>query len=372
MRKNAPFRKSIDRLDALGKLMRKEFASDVAELATFGRSSHPLVVDVDPTSSCNMSCPHCVDKGVRDGARFSSKRLIRLAGEMSRMRIGAAVVVGGGEPLTHPRIDSFLTALRAKNIRVGLVTNGLELASHLKAVSECCSWVRVSLDASNPDTFAGVHGVAKDGFWKVTGAIKALASIGTAVGISFVVMNKNWDEVYSAYELALRLGCAYIEFKPLVSPCTKRIVPLSASRKQGVAATLARITDENSGIEVLQPESLRVSLNGCVPQMKTYANCYACEVRTVITPAGVFPCSYHRGNGSFLLGDIKKQSLAEIWALRKDRRAPVPPHDCDFYCARHEINKAVDYLSANKTTNQAVGAHPAEAGETTIEDSYFI
>lgn len=362
----------IDRLDALGKLFQREFTPSVKELVVEGRSSHPLVVDVDPSSSCNMACPHCVDRRSRHGTQLSIDCLTRLAAEMSHMGVGAVVVVGGGEPLTHPDIDTFLAALGGHDLRAGLVTNGLELGSHIAAAAKHCSWVRVSLDAATPGTFSAVHGVAAAGFSLVTDAIKSLAATGTTVGMSFVVMKKNWREISRAYELALELGCSYIEFKPLVSPYSKRIIPLNSGDKRRAAAVVARLGNGETGIEVVLPESMKVALNGCVPQVKQYNECHACEVRTVITPSGVFPCSYHRGDSAFRLGDINKRSLADIWAGRSARQAPYPPRDCDFYCARHHINNVIDILLANKVTSEDIAAYLAETGEDVSEDSYFI
>ncbi len=51
---------TIDRLDLAGKLYQPGVYPAVARVAGGNRSESPLVVDLDPTTFCDLACPECI------------------------------------------------------------------------------------------------------------------------------------------------------------------------------------------------------------------------------------------------------------------------------------------------------------------------
>jgi hypothetical protein len=68
------------------------------------------------------------------------------------------------------------------------------------------------------------------------------------------------------------------------------------------------------------------------------------ELRTTVTPTGVYVCPYHRGNPKGRIGDIQATSFAELWSAA-DTSVIDPSADCRFVCARHATNQEIELLA---------------------------
>ena len=73
------------------------------------------------------------------------------------------------------------------------------------------------------------------------------------------------------------------------------------------------------------------------------------ELRTVVTPSGVYVCPYHRGNLNMRIGDINKVSMQQVWNSPK-RAATMkrvnPSIHCTFHCIRHSSNLMLEKWAA--------------------------
>ena len=121
---------------------------DVYSLPTFD-SRAPLKVYFDFTYLCNLECRHCITNSSPRADRqneLPSERIVVIMDELAAVGV-LEIAIGGGEPLCHPDLFSFLNHARAIGLNVVLTTNGVlataEVAERLK---ECqVSEVRVSL-----------------------------------------------------------------------------------------------------------------------------------------------------------------------------------------------------------------------------------
>jgi len=98
------------------------------------------------------------------------------------------------------------------------------------------------------------------------------------------------------------------------------------------------VTDK---FKVIAPTTLEEALSGSEGQPKNYKSCPTTNLRTVVTPSGVYACPYHRGNLQMKIGDAVTTSFVEIW--KGKRRSDVmtnlnPSKHCGFHCIRHESN----------------------------------
>ena len=87
---------AIDRLDLTAKLYQPGIYDIVAKVASGGRSKAPVVVDLDPTSFCDLACPECISGKLLNKGRFTRERLGSLAEELVSMGIKAVILIGGG------------------------------------------------------------------------------------------------------------------------------------------------------------------------------------------------------------------------------------------------------------------------------------
>lgn len=345
-----------DRLDLVSKLYQPSGWPRVLEAASGAATSGPLVVDLDPTTFCDLACPECISGKLLNQGRFTPERLAELAGELVEMSVHAVVLIGGGEPLAHRGTRKVLRVLGEAGIAVGVVTNGTLINQNLAELAEYASWVRVSMDAGTSDTYRLFRPDRKGRsvFDKVIANMRMLAAAKKgALGYSFLIMSRqepdgtvvsNHQEVLEAAELAHDIGCDYFETKAMFDD-GHHIVQVAQETLDSVDDQLekaARLEDDT--FQIINSStltSLRKRVGAVQP--KDYHRCAVAELRTLVTPSGVYVCSYHRGNSGAKIGDAVTESLADIWR-DSDRGIIDPSRDCRFHCARHISNLELEKI----------------------------
>lgn len=90
------------------------------------------------TRMCNMSCRHCAIAPTPDGPHMGMETFKALCEKLRELppKIETKVCLSGGEPTMHPHfwdfLDMTLDALRGKNIRLQISTNGSQTADALR------------------------------------------------------------------------------------------------------------------------------------------------------------------------------------------------------------------------------------------------
>ncbi|MEV6345689.1 radical SAM protein [Actinoplanes sp. NPDC051851] len=351
---------TIDRMDLAAKLYQPGVFPVVAGVANGERSAGPLVVDLDPTTFCDLACPECISGKLLNQGRFSPERLAALAGELVELGVKAVILIGGGEPLAHRGTKRVIATLGAAGVAVGVVTNGTMIDHNLDELSAYASWVRVSVDAATPGTFRLVRPDRRGGsaFDRVIGNMRKLAEVKTgALGYSFLVIVRggpdgtvegNHGEILAAAELARDIGCDFFEVKALFDDAHHLIalrpeILREVSGQIEAARLLAR-----DGFEVINSSTMdSIQRRDGPVQPKEYHRCGVTELRTLVTPSGVYVCPYHRGNPAARLGDAVTEPLPELWR-RSDRGIVDPSRDCRFHCARHTSNLELHEIAAGR------------------------
>lgn len=321
----------------------------------------PLVVELDTTEACNLKCPGCISEDlVSNATSFSDGRLMKLAEELYAIGTKAVVLIGGGEPLAHPRVGDFMEYLGTHDIHIGITTNGYFIPRYMETIAKYSAWTRVSMDAATAGTFDALR-PAKDGrskFNEIIDGMRTLAKIkkGT-LGYSYLIrteadgfgIKSNINEIYDAALLARDIGCDYFEVKPSYAYAGGQphaLVVHTRERMEEAKREVAKLEGlDTEHFHVITAINLNDSLN-CVQSMqeKDYHVCPSAELRTLICPSGVYVCPYWRGKEDFCIGDAKEQSLEEIW--HSERRKEImgrldPVTVCPFHCLRNETNKEV-------------------------------
>jgi MoaA/NifB/PqqE/SkfB family radical SAM enzyme len=343
------------------KLLQESVVRRVRQIGRDGGSPAPWVVELDPTTACNLVCPDCISKDLLNQGGFTNDRLRALAEELVGVGVRAVILIGGGEPLAHPASPSIIEYLDKHAVRVGVTTNGTLIDRHLNCLAEHTSWVRVSVDAGTSETFRHFR-PAPNGVSKFNDVIKNMAELAKRkrgkLGYSFLILSdvdrngemlrSNISEIFAGAALAKDIGCDYFEVKPsfdfhhfLMAQPEKL---LEVARDE--IAALGELEDES--FRILTPTTLQYVLNNeLLTQPKEYTQCPVAQLRTVVTPSGVYVCPYFRGQSNKCLGDVTKSSFAEMW--HGERRAEVlkatdPSKNCRFHCIRHQSNLMMERM----------------------------
>jgi len=136
-------------------------------------------------------------------------RVTRLLPSFAQLRT-QLVLLSGGEPLLNPEWPAIAQLLRRNGLKVWLLTSGLALAKHARRAAELFDAITVSLDGTDPQTYAAIRGL--DAFDKVCEGITAAAAHGVAPGIRVTLQRANYRQLPAFVDLAKELGARQISF----------------------------------------------------------------------------------------------------------------------------------------------------------------
>ena len=198
----------------------------------------PWVIELDPTTACNLACHGCISANLLNQGGFKRERLKELAKEFYEIGVKAVVLIGGGEPMAHPEFGSIVDYFYEHDIHVGVTSNGTMIDKYLDSLVNRTKWVRISVDAGSEEIFQQYrpHISGKSQFNKVIEGMKKISKTKkTKLGYSFLVLEKkdadrkplaeggnyvetNATDIAKAAELAKEIGCDYFEVKPSFDP----------------------------------------------------------------------------------------------------------------------------------------------------------
>jgi Fe-coproporphyrin III synthase len=256
------------------------------------------------------------------------------------------VLLSGGEPLLNPEWAAIAELLHRNGLKVWLLTSGLALAKHARRAAELFDAITVSLDGTDPETYAAIRGL--DAFHKVCEGIQAAAAEGSRPGIRVTLQRGNFRQLPAFVDLSKDLGARQVSFlavdvaNPHAFGRADDFVSDLALRSEDLpqfARTLDSLEhdhgeDFRSGFIAESPQKLRRILEyfaavlKCGPYPKV--KCNAPEFSAVIGATGrVQPCFFISGpldarlseTGARLGGDLEGVlNSGGMSALREDIR----------------------------------------------------
>jgi hypothetical protein len=94
---------------------------------------HPSSIDIKLTDYCDMGCKFCHESSTVEGKHADLSDLMEKLGELPR---GVELACGGGNPLSHPNIVPFLTALKCLGFIPNLTVNQGHLLTYYDLIVE--------------------------------------------------------------------------------------------------------------------------------------------------------------------------------------------------------------------------------------------
>ncbi len=314
--------------------------------------SAPSSVDIFVTSRCNLKCVHCFAT-MQEPVDLSLEHLKSIFDQLEKNGV-LEVRITGGEPLLHPDIGKILQMLEHRHFRRVILTNGTlltdEIAQQLKRSNVIPTVSLDDSDAPGHDLFRGVDG----SFQKTLAGIKTLLKNGVHYGINCCLHAKNLNKIESIVNLAADYDAcriAFLDLKPLGS--MKNHKEWMPSRKEYEAA-MAHLLVARAKSRILIDVSLDAFLfcailrESVLEAKKGYISCAAGKTRLSIFSDGlVYPCNTVIGDPKWRMGDLKNETLTDIWFsknwaffrgavkksdLKKCRDCKDMPRCKDFYC----------------------------------------
>lgn len=274
---------------------------------------------------CDCRCVMCDIWKIAEPREIALANLQRQLDSFDQLGV-RWIALTGGEPQHHSHFAEFAGALRARGIRVTMLTAGLLVEADVAKVADAVDDVIVSLEGPPAvhDRLRRVPGA----FTRLSAGIRALKNLRAdfSVGVRCTVQRGNHDALCRTIESAQSIGADSVSFlaADLTSTAFNRAQTWSSSRQGGVALDetqlyilekeIERVIEiyGDSGFVVESPAKLRrivhhfrAHLHHSLP---VAPRCNAPWVSAVVEVGGdVRPCFFHTP-----IGNINDGTLAAI------------------------------------------------------------
>jgi MoaA/NifB/PqqE/SkfB family radical SAM enzyme len=309
----------------------------------------PETVHLDVTNACNLDCVTCWNYGseLQSPKRTAWKRqrlepgvFHRVLGEVVEAGAERIVISGGGEPFTHPHLLEFLRAVKAKGLRLTLITNGtLCDFSELKATG--VDQVLINTASASAASYVAYHpNQPEETFARLVAGARLLSDT-VAVNLVQVINAVNAHELVEMVELAAQVG-GRCSFKVGDVPKgTERFALTPSQRTRLLEELIPQAKARAKALDVRHNlKAYEAALKG---EAQAVVPCFAGYLYSRVAVDGrVFFCCAH-----LPVGHLEGRTFAEVWASpeyqalreRLARREWFP--EC-ARCGKHDLNFSAD------------------------------
>ncbi len=283
-----------------------------------GMNIYPLTISIGPSRACNYRCVFCAYSYLdRSPIFLDTQRITKLAKETVGKGTRSFFFSGDGEPLMNKGLPDCIVAVKREGIDTALNTNGVLLTKEVsEVILPAMSWVRVSVNAGNPEKYASIH--QTDGFMfervlanlESAVYIKKSKGIACTIGIQALILSENLDTLKTLALELKQIGVDYFALKPFLHhPSISYQSPIDYNSKQ-VVEILTEIESYSSDAfnVVVRWNSLKKIVS------RNYNRCLSFPFIVDIDSNGdVYPCGPQIGNKGFCYGNILSDSWDAIW-----------------------------------------------------------
>jgi len=302
---------------------------------------YPIYVEIGLTNRCNHRCIFCALDYLEHGGFDIKKEIILNAlKEMAEGGVKSVMFAGEGEALLHKDVSEIVKKAKEYGLDISITTNGVFMdKKKADEIFPLLSWIRFSLDAATPETYSKLHGTKPDDFNKVIGNIKYLVSLkksknlNTTIGVQFLLLSENVNEVIEAAKIVKEAGADNIQIKPYSHhPSSKNDFSVDYLKLEWIEEELKKLEDKNFQVNFRKKTMQRLQ------EGATYDECYGLPFFALIDARGnIIPCNIFYNQPEFTYGNLNEKSFKEIWQSEnrkqiikkiKKREIDVCRHGC--------------------------------------------
>lgn len=321
-----------------------------------GEVSYPIMVDFDFTNSCNNRCPLCIGSKNKDDITVSLEDAKRIILELKELGVRSLGVGGAGEPTCNPNLPEILEFAKQNNIESGIYTNAYELSEEvIDSIIKNCTWMMISLDASNPEIYKKTHGLGGEEFNQVLKNIsrlverRKLLQRDIAIGVCYLLGPHTIEGVYDATKIVKELGVDHIRFRPFLTLAGKKSFKEDSEEMLRLLRKCKELEDDNFKVSYPENRCEAESLQGEIK--RKYDKCFVIDFFASITPElKVYPCCFLKDNPDYVLGDLKENSFKEIWnsEQRQEIYDKIKLESCPNPCQFEKHNELLWAIKKNQ------------------------
>ncbi|MDQ2104240.1 radical SAM protein [Azospirillum isscasi] len=320
----------------------------------------PVHVRIKPINRCNHNCWYCayrvdnlqLGEAMKVEDRLPTETMFEIVEDLVGMGVKAVTFSGGGEPLLYKELPEVVRRLAEGGVKVATLTNGANLRGAMAdAFARYGTWVRVSLDAWDEDSYTAARGAAPGSFGRLMGNLRGFADRGgdCVLGVSFIVGEANAARLAQVCTALKEAGVHHVKVSGAVvsndreanNAYHRRLQPIVAAQ---IAEAKARLEDERFSI-VDHYHELEDRFE------KTYRRCGFLRFLTVIgADSCVYTCQDKAYTEAGRLGSLAGRRFRDFWFSEENQermRALDPSQVCRHHCVAHRKNLILEEYLAN-------------------------
>jgi len=321
----------------------------------------PIQIRIKPTNVCNHNCWYCayrkenlqLGKDMVINDHIPKEKMLEIVEDIIEMQVKSVTFSGGGDPFCYPYFLDTVKKLSTSSVKFAALTNGARLRGEIAEIfAHHATWLRVSIDGWDDESYSSYRGVSKGEFKKVVENMENFKKLRGKcyLGTVLIVDRKNVSHIYDFTKRLKDIGINSIK----ISPC---IVSNDGRENNEYHKLIFNIAKEQilRSIEDLADEGFEIfdSYHALDEKFqKDYNWCPYLQIVPVIgADLNVYPChdkAYNLDEG--LMGSIANKRFKDFWFSDKDMFFKINPSiHCNHHCVVNSNNKLLlDYLNADK------------------------
>lgn len=317
-----------------------------------GKLIYPVYMEISPAGPCNHRCIYCALDFMEYLPKFLDTSILKSRlKEMSKVGVKSIMYAGEGEPFLHKDISKIIADTKKSGIDVAVTSNAVLFDEKISSQTlPYLSWIKVSINAARPQTYAKIHRTKEEDFGKVIKNMIYAAKIrrknrySCTLGMQIILLPDNYREVELLAKKAKNIGMDYLVVKPYSQhPLSKTtsFKNIKYGRYLDLAEKLKKIS--NADFKLI---FRMYTMQKWDKAQRNYKHCLALPFWAYIDAAGnVWACSMYLTKNKFCLGNIYNKSFKDIWDSKR-RNALVhwaagglDTDKCRVNCRMDEANR---------------------------------
>jgi len=316
------------------------------------RKVYPIYLEISPVGFCNHRCTFCaLDFMEYQNRKIDPNILKERLREMAELGIKSVMFAGEGEPTLYKELPEMLDLCREVGIDTSLTTNMVPFTEkNTEPFVKNCSWIKVSINAGNPENYAEIHRTDPKDFDRVMQNMKRSVALRNekkykcTIGAQLLLLPDNYKSVTELAKRVKDIGLDYLVIKPYSqhhSSKTRQFKDLDYSKYLDLHNKLEKFNSDNFSV-IFRIATMSKLINK--PERYLKCNSVPFFWAYIVSDGSVFGCSAFLEDDNFNYGNINDNTFEQIWEGERRKKGweyvknTLSIDKCRVNCRMDEVN----------------------------------